>query len=377
MLDIERGIIHLRQGDTLDREIRGQVAFVMHLNELRQRLNRDRRRLASGYEGLKKAIPPAMNQDGGGPVKESLALYQLQRESQERYAALEEKRQALDTRIGHLKEWTSLLNDTDRLFNALARLPDLREQLTRQIVPEIQAHLTKRKLDGLGDWELFRAKVDAVEEELDKRRRHGNERFSEVKETYEQFLREMNVSDYRPRTRYTYGEDEDSYRDLYQEVCAKIENRLAEITDDLERENTDLLKAKHIFVSDKKLVSQIEKQLADVQKSLKQLRRALTISLIQKAGDELTVFSQRVNDAEQSVATIRQQLGPVLFADHQLTPEEANVLEAFGARNDIDLTDLFVGLRHTGQKIEQKELLTILEGLYRKNRVIIRVRRRG
>ena len=376
LLDVERAIIHLRQGDTLDREISGQVAFVMHLNELRQRLDGNRRRLADGYADLKKAISLSMDQASGGPVAEALALYQLQYTSEKHRAELDEGRRTLKTQVSHLESWIKLLKDADRLFNALARLPDLREQLTHQVVPEIQAHFTKRKLDGLVDWEPFQTKVNAVEEELEKRRRHGNERFGEVKETYEQFLREVRVADYRPRTRYTYGEDEDSYRDLYGEVRTKIENRLKEIADDLEREQTDLLKAKYIFASDKKLIKQMERQLADAQKALKQLRRALTTPLIQKAGDELIAFNQRVNEVAQSVEAVRQQLGPTLFADHQLAPEEVQVLEAFNARNDIDLTDLFVELRHAGKEIELRDLLTLLEGLYRKNRVMIRVRRR-
>ncbi|MBC8263375.1 MAG: hypothetical protein H8E47_04540 [Anaerolineales bacterium] len=380
LLDAERAIIHLRQGDILDREIRGQVAFVMHLNELRQRLDGNRRRSADGYADLKKAISLAMDQADGGPVAETLILYQLQYKSEQHRAELDERRRTLETQVSHLESWIKLLKDADRLFNALARLPDLREQLTRQVVPEIQAHLTKRRLDGLADWEPFQVKVNAVEEELEKRRRHGNERFGEVKETYERFLRQVEVSDYRPRTRYTYGEDEGSYCDLYEEVRTKIGGRLNEVATDLKREQTDLLKAKYIHIVGKdkrKLVQQVEKQLADVETILGQLRRALTVSLIQKAGDELSAFSQQVNDAAQSVATVRQQLGPILFADHQLTPEEARVLEAFGSRNDVDLTDLFVGLRHAGQEIELKDLLTTLEGLYRKNRAIIRVRQRG
>jgi hypothetical protein len=46
VLEVERALIGLRQSDRLDREIQGQVAFVMHLNELRQQLATERRRLA-------------------------------------------------------------------------------------------------------------------------------------------------------------------------------------------------------------------------------------------------------------------------------------------------------------------------------------------
>jgi DNA repair exonuclease SbcCD ATPase subunit len=380
VLEVERALIGLRQGDRLDREIQGQVAFVMHLNELRQQLATGRQRLADNYSGLKSTLTQAMAQSGDGPITEALALYQTQLESGRRRDELDERRETLQTQVDHLERWVRLLQDADRLFNALARLPELRAELTRQVVPEIQAHLTKRKIDGLADWEPFQAKVQAIEEELEKRRRHGNELFGQTKESYEEFLREIEVSDYRPRTRYTYGEDEGSYGDLYEEVRIKVETRLNEIAAELDRENTDLLKAKHIYTvgkDDQALIQQAEKKLAETEAELRQLRRALTVSLVRKAGAELASFGKRVNGTSQIVKAIRQQLGPILFADHKLKREETQVLDAFGSRRDVDLTDLFVGLRQAGQEIGLADLLSTLESLYRKNRVIIRIRQRG
>jgi hypothetical protein len=380
ILEVERALIGLRQGDRLDREIQGQVAFVMHLNELRQHLAAGRRRLADDYSGLKRTLTQAMEQSGDGPITEALALYQTQRESGRQRDELDERRETLQTQIDHLERWIRLLQDADRLFNALARLPELCEDLTRQVVPEIQAHLTKRKIHGLADWEPFQAKVQAIEEELEKRRRHGNELFGQTKESYEEFLREIQVSDYRPRTRYTYGEDEGSYGDLYEEVRTKVETRLNEIASELDREKTDLLKAKHIYTisnEDKAIIQQAEKKLTETEAELKRLCRALTVSLIRKAGAELASFGTRVNETSQTVKAIRQQLGPTLFADHKLKREETQVLDAFGTRHDVDLTDLFVGLRQAGQEIELGDLLSTLESLYRKNRVIIRIRQRG
>lgn len=381
ILEVERSLAALRQGDTLDHEIQGQVAFVMHLNELRQHLVRNRRQLTERYTELKNTLAQTIGQAGEGPVAEALALHRAQREGERRRGELDKERETLETQVNCLERWIKLLKDTDRLFNALAQLPDLREQLIHQVVPETQAYLTKYKLEGLANWEPFLAKVNAIEEELEKRRRHGNERFGTVKETYEQFLREIEVGDYRPRTRYTYGEDEESYRDLYEEARLKIEGRLDEIAADLERVQTDLLKAKYIHIVDEnnhKLIQQVERQLTNSKTTLGQLRRALTVSLIQKSGDELAAFGHQVKEVAQCTAIVQQQLGPILFADHQLTSEETQVLQAFGSRNGsgIDLTDLFVELCLSGQKIELRDLLATLERLYRKNRVIIRVRQR-
>jgi hypothetical protein len=380
ILEIERTLILLGQGSTLDREIQGQVAFVMHLNELRQYLARNCDKLINGYAALKKPLEQTSKQTGVGPVSEALNLYQGLCEGEKAKSELDQKRESLRTQIDHLERWIKLLRETDRLFNVLARSPDLQHDLTQQVIPEIQVHFTKRRLSGLSDWEPFQAKIRAIEGELERRRRHGNERFGEVKETCEQFLREINVGDYRPRTRYTYGEDEGSYRDLYEEVRSKIEGRLNEIASDLERDRTDLLKAKHIHIINgdgQRVVQEVEKQLADAAADLEQLRRALTIPLVQRAGEELTLFGIQVTKLSDTATSARQQLGPILFTDHELTPEEAQVLQAFGSRNDVDLTDLFVSLRQAGQEVGLKDLLTTLEGMYRKNRILIRLRQRG
>ena len=214
ILEVERALIILRQSDTLDREVQGQVGFVQHLNELRQALARDRRRLTRSYEGLKGMLDKATAQTGDGLIAEVMALHPALQEGKVRFSELDQTQETLKTQVGHLERWIVLLRKADVLFNALDQVPDLRDRLTRQVVPEIQAHLTKRKLDGLADWEPFQHKAEAIEEELEERRRHGNEQFTQVKESYEKFLREIEVGDYRPRTRYTYGEDQGTYRDL-------------------------------------------------------------------------------------------------------------------------------------------------------------------
>lgn len=380
LMAVERSLIKLRGSNILDREIKGQVAFVMHLNELRQVLAQEQRRLADNYSRLKETLTRSISQTNGGPITEIQTLYQAKQSGAQHQAALSENDKALEAEIGHLEKWIKLLNDTDQLFNALSRLPDVREQLTQQVVPEIQVYLTKQGRKGLPDWEPFLAKVKAVEEELEKRRRHGNEAFTDTKESYEHVLREINVADYRPRARYTYGEDADSYRDLYEEVRAKIEKRLDEITADLSREQTDLLKARYInIVKDEHqpLLQQVAKQLTETEAKLRQVRKALTLNLVQQGGDELAAFSKQVNELAKIAGNARQQLGPVLFAEHELSEPEIKALKTLGTSPGMDLTDLFVHLHRDNQRLALTDLLTILEGLYQKHRITIQIRPRG
>lgn len=380
-LDVERVLISLRQSGTLDHQIQGQVAFVMHLNELRQLLDKRRRVLIREYETLKGNLTTSLeNSEDGGPVEEILNLFAVQRTSQTQVAALTKQHEELVSFTDDLKRWVQILKDADQLFNALDRLPELRERLTQQVIPEIQAFFTKNKEKGLPQWETFATKIQAIADELESHRRYGNEHFGQIKESYETFLRELSVGDYRPRTRYTYGEDQESYQDLYEDVCNKIEDRLQEIRIDLQREQTDLLKAKYIHniaPDNQAVVREIERHVRNAETKLQQLHKVLTIIMVRNAGEELNVFTDEVKGVVRAIEDTRQQLGPLIFQDHSLSEQELEILKVMESKPDLDLTDLFVELRQFGKDITLNDLLDVLESLYRKNKVLIRVRRRG
>jgi len=377
--EIERILIALRQSDILDREITGQMGFVMHLNELRLRLLNGRKKLRMGYEKLKWEFLETQARQVEDVIRDTIALYQDVVDGRARFDELGKQQAGFEGQTTNLGKWAKVLRDADNLFNALARLPDLRDQLTGQIEPEIRANFVKRKLEALEDWEQFGAKIETIEAELEKRRAYGNEVFGQAKEEYEKFLRDIEVRDFRPRTRYTYGEDEESYRDLYEEVRSKIGGRLEEIGQDMEQLNVDLLKAKYIQVTTKeqeKTIKQVGDQWQAAERNMRHLRKTLKVPLIQKAGDELTQYCDLVKIIATSAQEMRRALGPVLYAEHKLTDEEEKTLRAFGSRDEVDLADLFVQLRQAGQDIELDDLMETLERLYRKNRVMVRVRRR-
>lgn len=380
ILELERFTIGLRQTNILERTLDGQVAFVMHLNELRQKLSSQHRKLAIQYETLKNNLKQTLEQANGGTVSETLVLYQSLREGTTQQESLQEKRQGLLEQTSYLKKWIILLQDTDRLFNALEHIPDLQRELTREVIPQIQAHLTKKRLEGLAAWETFQVKVQTVEEELEKRRRYGNERFGEVKEEYESFLHTIDVKNYRPTTRYTYGEDEGSYQDLYREVKTKVSERLEEIENDLEQNEVDLLKAEYVQELDpehRPVIKRVNKQIEEARKNLKLLRHALTISLIERSDDELNTYSEQMQTVAQVVSTSRDKLGPVLYTPRELSDVEQDILDAFGRKSNVDPTDLFVSLRQKDRNIDWQDLIKLIDHLYRKNRILIRMSQRG
>jgi len=380
VVEIDRTLIRLRQSDLLDRQITGQMDFVGHLNELRLNLLDARKGLRRKYDKLKKELVTGQKERSEDVIRDILALHTSVVEGRRMFIDLEAEREAFEDQVTDLGKWGTVLRDADTLFNALGRLHDLRDQLTGQVVPEIRANFTKRRLDALEDWEQFAGKIKAIEEELEKRRRHGNQIFGEAKEEYEKLLQSIDVGDYRPRTRYTYGEDQESYQDLHEEVRGKIEHRLGEIQHDVDRIKVDLLKAKYIQAPTRgstQIIKQVEGQLIEAEKNLGHLRRKLKVSLIKKGGDDLAQYCELINTVAMSALDMRQAIGPILFADHKLSDDEEQALQAFRDRDDVDLADLFVQIRQAGQEIELDDLMDTLEHLYRKNRVMIRVRKRG
>lgn len=381
VLTIERELISLQQASTLDRQIQGQVAFVMHLNELRQLLEKKRRGLIKEHEALKAQLEATLlGAATNDPIEGVLNLYSILTDVQQRASELRKNSEELRELVGNLEKWIKLLRDCDRLFNDLGHLPELRSQLTQEVVPEIQATFTKQKELGLGKWEIYAAKLRELEEELQSHQRHGNQIFGDTKEGYETILRGLDVADFRLRTRYTYGEDQESYQDLYEEIKAKIEGRLHELDVDLEREQNDLLKAKYIHnvdPSSQTAVSRIEKELRASRGKLERLQRTLNLTMIRNGEEEFGAFAEQVADIRQTISVANSSLGPLIFQDHPLTEAELGISDILNSKSDLDLTDLFVKARQSGNDIALDGLLTILEGLYRKNRVMIRIRRRA
>jgi hypothetical protein len=379
IFDIDKVIISLKQNSILDREIHGQVAFVMHLNELRQALVSHRRPIIERASELRSDLNKALNDAGNDPIAGTVNLSALYLQSLKFWEEIQSSKDALIHRSDLLDKWIKLLENTDKLFNALTSVPELKENLTQEIVPEILSHLTKRKMDGLNDWEVFTLRIQAVEEDLENLRRYGNELFNKKKEEYEMFLRNINVSDFRPKCRYTYGEDQESYRDLYEEVRTKVESRIREIYIELEKNQLDLLKAQFIYMIDEKndVITKTEAEIKDITLKLRKSKNLLSTEYIKANGDELMGYGDGLNKLVNSLNEIQQTLRSIIRADYKLNENENQIIGLVKTKNDIDLTDLFVAVRQSGKLLDLESLIQLLESLYRKNRIIIRIRNRG
>lgn len=378
--NLHRDSIELRKYEQpLQQHIQGQLAFVQHLNEVRQTLEVQMKDLQKRYGQVRKTAEKAIGEGSSGPITEAQSLQQIEQTAFKERKSLTQSADDLAQKTKWLQKWEEMLRSAEALFNSLARLPDLRDRLTGQFVPEVRSHFAKHKVDGLAQWEIFSDKLNEIEVDLDNRRRHGSQLFGDVKTRYETVLREAGVGDYRLRSRYTYGEDEGSYSDLYEAVVEKLTARIRELQQILRAAQSDMSQARHIQLDvlttvQKEEIQQLELQLTSAQDQIQELHNALTNNLVEKEGDDLAKWQEQLNTIDDSINEIRRQINRILHTEQQLTDAESDLMEHINSSSQQDLAQLFESWLQVRSDTNLTQLLSLLENLYRKRRITIQVR---
>jgi hypothetical protein len=357
----------------------GQVGFVQHLSALRMELMNTYNNVKRTLETQRTTLTSSLEAKGGDPVAVVLELQKQHREAVSQLGHLKQQVQQLRTYCDGLDHWRNVLKQADALFAAPGLPNDLRHALTDDVVPTISEHLVKRRFEGLKDWETFRQKVEAINQKFSARQTAGNKQFGEVKDAYLQLLRELRVSQSALRARYEYGADDDSYRDLFEEVVGKIQVRLDELGGEIERVNSDLIRVQYL----QNLTTEQRTELSTLKSThkaatqlLAQMKTALTVTMVQDRETALPNYSQQVITLDEQLSELRTGVGKLLTVDTSRTPEEEQFMALLEGRQDYDLTQLFLSLRRQ-QEIDLEQALEILRGLFKKGQIEIKVRRRA
>lgn len=372
LLELTRYKTQLKQDKSLDKEILGQVGFVQHLNEARQRLAKVRDSILKDIEKLEEKLKDSINKTFTDFMDGLLILYDEFESSKEELKSTKEKIEKYKSGVDFLNKWKMLLQRADGLFNNLRYTPDLKEEFNN-VIYEIQEHLTKHKIDGLKDYEVFERKIDEIEKELRERQRISHDQFTKVKEDYQKLLRTIDITDYL-KSRFTYGEDEESYKDLFSEVKERIESKLNNLKELIEEINIDLLKCRYIYGLD---VSNFSERLSSIMDRIDTLYKGLsldTIKNIETFKDYLNSVKELVDDINSLKADIR---GLIHTTDEMLSDDELMILKFFENKDELDITDVFAQLKLKDGTFDLQRMMNALLSLYRKNRVVIRVRKRG
>lgn len=368
-----------RIGDQIEPAIQGQVGFVQHISTLRLELMRQHNSLRRDLESQRVTLTTALEPTNGDPVAGVLKLQQHATKAASQITTLNQQFEMLKTRADGLSRWRDVLKQADTLFGAPGLPSDLRDQLTKVIVPSISEFLTKHSFDGLKDWEIFQQKLEALNRQFSERQTAGNQQFGQVKDEYTRVLREINVKQPAMRARYEYGADDESYNDLFQEVKEKINTRLDEIQSELDRVSNDLVRVEHLQAlnGDQRVALQsLRKSYQDVLRDLQQVRAKLSIETVRQRETALQGFREQVRGLDDSLGTLRDSISKLLRVDSSRTPDEEKVMELLDGRQDYDLAQLFLSMRRT-QDIQLDELLNRLRDLFKKGQVELKVRRRS
>ncbi len=372
LLELTRYKTKLKQDRSLDKEILGQVGFVQHLNEARQKLAKVKDSILKDVEKLEKGLTKSMNKTFTDPINGFLILHDELESNKKELESIVKKIKEYDSNIEFLDKWKNLLQRTDSLFNNLRYTPNLKEKLN-DVIYEIQEHLTKHKIDGLRNYEVFESKIDRIEKELREIQRVSHDQFAKVKEEYQKLLKTIGISDHL-KSRFTYGEDEESYRDLFNEVKEKVEDRLNNLRGLVEEINIDLLKCEYIYNLD---VSKLSERLKDIVDELDSLYKGLSLDMI----ENIETFKDYLNNANELIDRInalKADVRRLIHApDEKLSDDELKILKLFENKDELDITDVFAQLKLRDSSFDLQRIMKALLDLYRKNRVIIRVRKRG
>lgn len=378
--EIDDYLLALKQAKSrIEPTFQGQVQFVQHLSALRMELIRQHDGLSRELQMQRTTLTETLEQKDGDPVAEVVVLQEQYSKAQKQLTALGQRCETFKEQSEGIGQWREVLKQADMLFGSTGLPDDLRASLTKDVVPSITEHLVKHRFDALKDWEHFRRKVEDINRLFSERQTAGNRQFGEMKDEYIAFLREMNVGHSVLRARYEYGDDEASYRDLYEDVVEKLRGRLGELGSELEQFNSDLIRVEYLQSLDADQTSALQQVKQNHQqntRSFEELQESLSLDVVKDRESALPAFREQINTLDGQLTESRRMIGKLLAVNPDRTDEEHLVFSLLEGRQDSDLTQLFLSLRKQ-HDVSLETLLDLLRSLFSKGQIEIRVRRRA
>lgn len=369
-----------------DEQIEGTLGFVMHLNELRSDLRSNLDKLNSGLETAESTYKQLNSNVDSLDLKSDLEQFadSLTKLSQsiDKFSARKdfilEKRDALE-------EWKSLNSRASTLFNNLSgghELPDLvelRDKLTKELVPEIQEHLSLKKLDGLHDYEVFEKQLSTLESKYKEIVSKVQSDFGQLREKYEKLLQDsLGIKRSSLHANCNVSNIQESYKSLHKQVREKIESRASELTKRIHEIYADLLKVTNILEMPEEQLEKVDQVKEDYQ-SIKSLGDELFEILTLKVIGDTDEFQSRCDEFEVRIVkagNLKEELEK-LMRPQDVEVDEQELLTKINANRAVDLTEILVDVLENSPDTPTTEILEHLNSLYRKNRVKITISRIG
>ena len=308
-----------------------------------------------------------------------LQLHTDNEKSKKSWRDLEERCVALARHREGLKDWLKLLKDSDDLYKSLETMPDLRTQLTDDVVHRIMQNFAKRRFDALAeDAEQFRSECDELARQRDTWVTAKRNEFHARKDARRLWLKAMGIERTEVSARYEHLEHDQSYEEMYDQVMAIARQHVDGIHKRLDELRLELRRARQVQWA--KLETEKREMLKGLEKDHAKLgkRREATAQNLEKlslaeADDKwLDDFAQGVKDILSEIERISKESRQFLRHVPPKTDSEKAVLELLKEQREVDLTDLVLKT-----EMELSDIMDGLIGLYQGNQVIIKVSRRG
>lgn len=367
----------LKQMDSLNKEISGTVSFVGHLNDSRRKLVQKRDALRKNLNIEKVKINKAITDNSDDRTDSVMNLCNCLKDESLKVKEFVEIKTEINDQISDLNKWKMLLENIDNLYKELKyeHTDDVRNELDR-LISLICEEFIKNNLDALKNRNIFIDKFNDVSNMYKNRFDDKNRQFSYRKDIYQKLLKDnTGVKDPQLVSRYTFGEDQESYSSLFLEIMLKVEERLKELKIGLDDIRIDILKAEHIQEQNKDIVEQASRVVKKYEDELDVLQKQVSLENIEneerfkKIIDDIKLLFENINNTQ---VELRRAIHSTEFP---LSQEESEVLQLFDIREEKDVIDIFVKARKSGKNISLRKFIETIEGLYSKNRVVIRVKR--
>ena len=359
-----------------DEEIKGNLGFVMHLEELRMDLQNRLQRLNREVTSCENSCSELSKQLDGSSLESDFETYASKLNSYvPKVHSLGEQGKTVLEYYRGFREWKDFNNRASTVYNSLRSLRELRQELTHNLVPEIQEHFNQQKFGALLDCEVYEKKLKEIENKRDLIFSQGSDEFSGLREKYESLLRNsLGVERASLRGEYSFDKHQTCYEDLYSQVKEKVQERAAQVAERIRQMHADLLKVTKIIElapGKQDTVGQLQSRYAEIQNLGADINATLTdetIKDIDAFQRECEIIQSKIEHASRIKEDLELVIQPV-----DVEPEEQEILEMIDAQHSADMTEILVKILESKPDTQTESIISRLASLYRKNRIKISV----
>ncbi|MDX2239253.1 MAG: hypothetical protein NW224_01105 [Leptolyngbyaceae cyanobacterium bins.302] len=287
------------------------------------------------------------------------------KQSQKKFTAEKAELQPL---VSGLEQWRIIVSRAGGLRDGLSVDPDRLRRYDDDFLDRVVIHFAKNQVDGFKQWELLKAPLDQLEQEISSERRSRRDKFDQLRSQYETLVgRVDSAGRHLQDCRFDDEDIEGSYESLRRVVLQKLENWCSSKSQEwknLERDLAFQAQEREEDVTD--LLNQIEA----LQAELNTENQALPVAVLNL--DELEQRISKLIELQQDGAGIRKELNKLQFQKGELTNEEKTVLETLRpGESSVTISQLRQRVSST-----KDVLWTKLKNLYKKGHIEIILRRR-